>query len=207
MKATILTYYQNLGAPQYVRVLDLWCKVWSGQGWNPVVLGIEDAKRHPRFNDVTRKASELPTVNSKTFELACYHRWLAFAMVGGIAADFDVFPQKPFPPTIFTEFTCGELGGSPGFVAGSKEDFDKIVDLILQYQTTPQDQSGCKPHVSDMVILLRNPTVFTKRLDLVRTYMQHGEWDKSPMVHFGNAHMKFRSTMDRADEIRKVLGL
>ena len=45
----IYTYYQDVGFGSQKQLINLWKKSWSRQGFDPIVLGIEDAKKCPLY--------------------------------------------------------------------------------------------------------------------------------------------------------------
>jgi hypothetical protein len=95
----VFTYYDRPGkSVELDRIVALWARSWSEQGWKPVVLDEETAKLHADYPTLLRRIPHLPTVNAIDYETACYVRWLALAQAGGgLMVDFDVL-NKGFPP-------------------------------------------------------------------------------------------------------------
>ena len=46
----IYTYYQDIEHSSQNELIDLWKISWSRQGYEPIVLNLEDAKKHPYFD-------------------------------------------------------------------------------------------------------------------------------------------------------------
>ena len=74
-------------------LLDFWKKSWQEAGWEPVVLGLEDAQRHPRFNQYEQ---DLNNLRLDEFSRISFRRYLAMATTGGWMCDYDVFPLRDF---------------------------------------------------------------------------------------------------------------
>jgi hypothetical protein len=95
----LYTYYVDCPAHAgrgEVELVELWQKNWNSIGVETSVLNLSHAKDHPYFKEFDKAVSVLPSVNSKEYELACFHRWLALACVGGgFMSDYDVFKPQP----------------------------------------------------------------------------------------------------------------
>ena len=93
-------FYHPLGNQDHL-VIELWRQSWQDHGWDPVILGIDEAQKHPRFEQFKSAVLKLPTINGRDYETMCYLRWLAMAMQGpGWFTDYDVmnYGFKPYPP-------------------------------------------------------------------------------------------------------------
>ncbi|KAJ8036884.1 hypothetical protein HOLleu_17541 [Holothuria leucospilota] len=161
-KCTIYTYFQKdpNAKPENVRVndetLSLWRNVWSSAGWRPQILTEEDAKRHPSYEELRQKFWELPTINTKEYELACFMRYVAMAAVGGgWMSDYDVIPYRltaciePLNDGAFTIYD----NRVPSLVSGSSREFTRVANLManIDWKSQPKLFSvNDKPHVSDM---------------------------------------------------------
>ena len=67
----------------YKDLLKMWAESWERQGWRPVVLREADAMKHPLLTEKNlANIKNLPTMNVKKYELACYFRWFAAVQVG-----------------------------------------------------------------------------------------------------------------------------
>jgi hypothetical protein len=99
----IHTYHDNIGRDQSaLPLVYFWKERWERQGWEAVILGRDDAQKHPQWAQLATAYDRLPTVNGKPYEFACYVRWLAMEMAGGgWMTDSDVIPYdfKPRAPT------------------------------------------------------------------------------------------------------------
>ena len=79
-----------------------WKEEWRAAGWNPVVLTLEDAKKHPRYDEFAKTLERVPLMGKGgkglniLYNQLCYYRWMAMAAVGGgWMSDYDVFPLGP----------------------------------------------------------------------------------------------------------------
>ncbi|MFN5119072.1 MAG: hypothetical protein ACK5FE_14295 [Cyanobacteriota bacterium] len=150
----VYTYYEDIGS-DLGPLLDFWADTWARNGWTPVVLGPEDALKHPMYEKFVNHCSSLPTVNNPKYELACYLRWLAFASAGGgLMVDNDVMNHSYSPSRL--EDGRGVLILDSGRVpcALMASDTQSILDEILAADSTQAGLEFGKPHMSDMTILM-----------------------------------------------------
>ena len=132
-RCVVYTYFEDQGMGDEP-ALEVWRDVWAKAGWDPVVLSQKDAERHPRYDEMVRRFSEYPTVNVPGYELACYLRYLAMAVVGGgFMTDYDVINVNVPPPP-----TCDWLPNDgaftthekfvPSVASGTAAEFDRVVN-------------------------------------------------------------------------------
>jgi len=79
----IYTYYQNINFSSQNELIDLWRISWSRQGYEPIVLNLEDAKKHPYFDtlntEMRRIFKEITNNEIDDYGMSCWFRWLAYA--------------------------------------------------------------------------------------------------------------------------------
>ena len=79
----IYTYYQNINHHNQDELVDLWRIGWSRQGYEPIVLNLQDAKKHPYFDTLDLKMreifKEITTKQIGKYGMSCWFRWLAYA--------------------------------------------------------------------------------------------------------------------------------
>ena len=191
---TICTYYEEIGNADDFKLLQVWERTWKHLGFSVIQLNRNDAKKHPKFEEFFESVQNLPTVNQRNYEDACYVRWCAaVAFIREwkkgekvVLMDYDVFPTsnwEKFPvQTFFTMFRGCQS------VMGRERDFESIVELLLNY-------GKCGPqvgevHVSDMTIIQSSQgrALFDTHLDWMRDYGTL-DWKRKPMVHFGNSYI------------------
>eukprot|EP00957_Ditylum_brightwellii_P095583 7281021-Ditylum_brightwellii.AAC.1 len=75
-------------------LLETWVDMWKDAGWNPIILGVEDAKKHPDFEELNQMLEDF---KFNDYNKMCFIRWIAVAAVGGgWMCDYDIFPLNPF---------------------------------------------------------------------------------------------------------------
>ena len=98
-----------------------WKAAWKAAGWHPIVLTLDDAKKHVDYSDYAPKLAKIPMLGvsgvghggggTVVYNQLCFYRWLAVAAAGGgFMSDYDVFPisrapdvrPPPPPPTSTT---------------------------------------------------------------------------------------------------------
>lgn len=207
--STIYCYHEFLGSAAHDATVNLWRRYWNDSGWVTYVRGIEDAQRHPDYHRYVKHVDKFPTVNNRDFERACYVRWLAFSMAPTdkpfAVSDSDVFPRVPFPPREFKTFFNGSPERGPGFIVGTRNDYQKIVEAIWSFIPREGDKlPDGRPHISDMVILQARKELFEGFEFLIDCYTRR-DWQNVPLVHFGNEYLSRR--YPKHVEIAKVLSM
>lgn len=146
------------------RLLALWKQEWSDAGWDPVVLSLEDAEKHPRFEEFKETLEKVPLMGKGGrgvnifYNQLCYYRWLAMAAVGGgWMSDYDVFPvrhvdegdhsdhNKAFLPgdgyfTVHAIVSGSAGSGIPCFMSGTADEWEKMAFNILDNGAAHQDE-------------------------------------------------------------------
>ena len=186
-------------------VIDHWRRSWAKQGWNPVVLGIEDAKRNPMFKEFDARCRKLPTVNTAEYELACYRRWMAVAAAGGgFMSDYDVInygfkARKPEAELVIYESATHCNSVVPSVVGGTAYGF--LLGCMAFSLPDPNlitSSDGGRAHTSDMVVM----QIFDQKqiYNIAPVVFQYGQdgWDTAPLVHY--AHV----TTERTDRVQCI---
>jgi len=79
----IYTYYQDISHSSQKELIDLWKISWSRQGYEPIVLNLQDAKKHSYFEtlntEMRRIYSEITGKQINAYGMSCWFRWLAYA--------------------------------------------------------------------------------------------------------------------------------
>jgi len=145
----VYTYYEEINMNRGW-MLDYWKKSWQKNGWETVILNENNAKKHPKYKQVLNKINTMPTVNTREYENACYLRWVAMACIGGLMTDIDVININ-YKPTFFEyyELECYEYGRVPCMVSGSKKEYERVIQWILDWR-------GDTHHISDMYLFIKN---------------------------------------------------
>lgn len=189
---TIHTYYHPVPEISTVdsgKLIDLWADAWKQRGWNPVVLGDEDARKNPLYNAARMVFEKFPTINPRGYEMSCWMRWLAMANVGGYMSDFDLFPNDTDKFTVSKKhhdcpafFYSGNDRDKmiPCFVKATKEEYQNIVVRFLSL--SPKGK-----HYSDMMAcgeLFGN-------YDPDKKVLEYGDkgWESAGAIHFSHHSM------------------
>jgi len=148
------TFFTRFSQDIEQELLDSWKKAWYEAGWEPVVLGLEDAKRHPNYRRFI-DAFEQADYRVLDFDRLCFLRWLAMGVSGGgWMSDFDTFPlySNPLADGLKLpnegKFTCYSRH-VPNLVSGSASEWNRMSDLIFLSYKLHQDT-----HWSDMLAFL-----------------------------------------------------
>jgi hypothetical protein len=182
----IYTYHEPIdNFPYQHNLLVLWEDAWSRLGWTPKVLTAEFAKQHVLYEPLAAHfTSHLPTANTPAYELSCYARWLAMAVIGGgWMSDADVIPYSfwPMKPCSDRMTILSQGNPVPCLVHGSKDEYERIVrDVFLRHKGGVYAGN----HSSDQDILQINRGEF-QQIELVSVYKDEG-WDKTCVVHYNN---------------------
>lgn len=119
-----------------------WESAWREMGWEPRVLTMEDAKRHPDYEDFNRALDRLPLDGASgsvgAYNRACYLRWLAMGTVGGgWFADFDTVPLRRPTEKDLQDATTGRFNvyhrfHVPALVSGSRDEWNRMATLLIE---------------------------------------------------------------------------
>lgn len=187
----IYTYHSSIGRDQEsLPLLNLWRQRWLANGWTPEILSEREARKHPDFAALATDLAALPTVNAPGYELACYLRWLAMAVVGGgWMSDADVMPYGFFPQTPEQRLTVWSGGACPCLVSGSASEYDRMARRFAAWQPTERCRHNGHLHCSDQNILDQLPAEEFERRKLVEEFSTPG-WESALAVHYPNARMR-----------------
>eukprot|EP00956_Cyclotella_meneghiniana_P039822 scaffold180441_cov23-Cyclotella_meneghiniana.AAC.1 len=63
----------------HTKLVSAWRAAWEMYGWETRVLTESDARKHDRFEELTRKLEE---ANVNGYNRRCFWRWLAMSSLG-----------------------------------------------------------------------------------------------------------------------------
>lgn len=194
----VYTYFEDLKIqPDSLWVLGKWKGIWACAGFEPIILGVKDFHKHPKYKVMDAKFHSFPTVNPKRYEIACFRRWCAMAVIGGFMVDYDVFPYGLSPFTPDRGLVFYDRGKVPCAVSGSKEDYEKMLRWFLGYEGEVDDCVNGRAHISDQ-------TITTKQNDatVIPLVLEPGKHTNGCMIHFSNAHCSH----DKRSSISSIYG-
>lgn len=178
----IYTYYQNIDT-KYLKpdnqseLIDLWKISWARHGYEPIVLNLEDAKKHPYFDtlntEMRRIFKEITNKEIGDYGVSCWFRWLAYATQEDekfYVSDYDAinvnFPiTKPNDKLHLMDFDCPFLAsGTPkqfenlckAFVKVSNKRLEILKQQANHYHDQEFFQYNFMPDLNDSAEDLRN---------------------------------------------------
>jgi hypothetical protein len=149
-------------------LLDFWKASWDAAGWEPIVLGRDDAKRHPRYEQYEQ---ELEALRLDDFGKIVLRRYLAMTTAGGWMCDYDAFPLRDFRNQGLGELPYKGKFALYGIVAATLAVADRdnwemtlraLLDDAKQHVNKNAKQLNLWTDTSGMYALLRNGTVHVK---------------------------------------------
>ena len=154
-------------------LLEFWKSSWLAAGWEPKVLGLADAKRHPRYDEYEL---ELKAMRLDDFGKISLRRYLAMATTGGWMCDYDAFPIRDFrnqglePLPYQGKFALYGVVSATLALADAENwevTLRALLDNAKQHINKNPNQLNHWTDTLGMYSLLRNSTVHTKSHRLV----------------------------------------
>lgn len=152
-----------------------WKAAWKAAGWHPIVLTLEDSKKHPNYVDYAPKLSQIPMLGvdgvggTIMYNQLCFLRWLAVAAAGGgFMSDYDVFPissapqmqqqqKNPLDPpydgnfTVYCRIKHSKRAGIPCLMSGRADEWTRMAYALLDNGVK---NAGTETMWSDMLALI-----------------------------------------------------
>jgi len=201
-------------------MLDVWKAEWAEAGFEPHILTLKDAERHPKYNEYIEKLKDVNLVGKGgtqgRYNELCFIRWLAMASVGGgYMSDYDVLPVKDADSiariALHNKFTVFDQvpgrGGIPSLMAGEEEEWLRmsfeILNFALSSDTPHEDFPAWSDFYSLLLLYKANPGSYTlvNAVGRPRVMLSHGFNEKTceeaePFValHFSHADMEVSGT-------------
>ena len=212
--ATVYTYYHRvpeIDEAEQQAQMAVWEASWRRHGWEPVILGRQQAwALGPQTDEAEKVFLARPTYNPRAYTLATYLRWFALkARGGGLMTDYDVVNVDFRPETLKAhvagrDCVCLCACWVPAVVYANPAGCERIVSTLLGHQVTEKDTVYGRPHISDMPIFQKNPPGACVRVARLLDEPDKGE----PLVHCANAclaHIGRRG--QRAQVMKEVAGV
>ena len=132
-RPVIHTFYQQSDVGEE-DLLKSWADSWQEVGFQTRVLTLEDAKKHPNFDEYSKIIFENAWDD---YNQMCFYRWLAMASTGdgGWMTDYDTFPLN-FPIEEGRvlpnngQFTSFEIF-VPSLMSGSAEEWKRVTKMVI----------------------------------------------------------------------------
>ena len=142
----IYTYYQNLDGSsiskkheQEIQLIELWKNSWSKQGFTPIVLNLNDAKKNSLFNfldeNIRNLHFEITGDHIQEYGMSCWYRWLAYGVQADekfYVSDYDAInvnfkPIEPIDELHFMDADC------PFFASGTPTQFNLLAYSFINF--------------------------------------------------------------------------
>ena len=162
----------NLDRNIHEALLDVWVKLWTEAGWEPRILTLEDAKKHPDFDKYSKAVASIDRLFDGSYNYLCFMRWLAMAAHGngGWMSDYDVFPMGITTEPGITlpnsgSFTCWDIY-IPSLLSGNNDEWNRMTLILLDFviEDSQKASRSIKKRISDMnglrAINAENPDTF-----------------------------------------------
>lgn len=138
----IYTYYQDIGHPHQNKLVNAWSLSWSHNGYTPVILNINDAKKHPFFKTLDKEMRRIFTeITDRTlgdYGMSCWHRWLAYATQEEkkcYVSDYDVINTR-FPVTEPDDKLHLMDDACPCLASGRPSQFESLCHAFVDVSNT-----------------------------------------------------------------------
>lgn len=193
----IYAFYEKINNEidiEYQKIIEIWKNSWQSNGWNPIILTLEDSKKHPDFQNFYNVIDKYPSIHHKQYIDMCYLRWLAIANLGGWYTDVDMINYGFKPIDYADQVVSCSHNICPTTIYMPKEKYQKyIVDSLKFYDFNDEDVYDSQPenknkikNTSDMLIL-HNKKIY-KKIDIVLNnqcdYDICHDWNKYSIIHF-----------------------
>lgn len=133
----IYTYYQDISFPVQQELVDLWKISWSRHGYEPIVLNLEDAKKHSYFEifdtEMRRIFKEITDKQINNYGMSCWFRWLAYATQNEekfYVSDYDAINLN-FPITEPSDKLHLMDADCPFLASGTPKQFENLCKLFV----------------------------------------------------------------------------
>jgi hypothetical protein len=134
----IYTYYQNINHDKQPELIDLWKISWSNHGYEPIVLNLEDAKKHSYFEtlntEMRRIFKEITNKQIGEYGMSCWFRWLAYATQADekfYVSDYDAINLN-FPITQPSNKLHLMDNACPFFASGTPIQFENLCRAFVE---------------------------------------------------------------------------
>lgn len=185
--------------------LNLWKENWERFGWEPIILNNNVAKLHYGYRDYMDVVGKIPTVNMRSYEDACYARYMAIQFEGGgLLVDYDVVNLGFFPDDLpslkFCDIWLMDRFKIPCVTYGTDRAFDK---LALHFQQIGKSGRFHKRHNSDQTFIDKLDIPVWERC----CFYGEVDWKQMPLVHISNNKriLLMGSKVSKADAFRRVI--
>jgi hypothetical protein len=219
----IYTYYENINFKNQNELIKLWKESWEANGFNAIVLSLEDAKKNTYYEEFVNKIKQIHLdITGKDitlYGLSCYIRWLAYSAQTDIepfiVSDYDVINKKFKASEIietnekitFMDRYC------PCLVYGITKQFFSFCEDIISYSIEnisdlkKQYQEKRLTNYHDQEFLVLNHKRLNYNICPARKYVRlyerkNPEMKDLKLFHF--AHRSVQETKNNFPELKEI---
>lgn len=205
----IFTYYENINFKNQDEMIQLWKKSWEQQGFEAIILTLEDAKKSSYYEEFVTNIKQvhidIAGHEIRPYGLSCYLRWLAYSVQRDqesfLVSDYDVINKN---------FKINEINESqdtisfmdrhcPCLCYGSPDQFLKFCKKIISISNEHKEilrkeyQEKKFVHYHDQEFLFLNHERITCNICPGRKYVSLYKHDNPEMEKCNLFHVAHRS--------------
>jgi len=205
----IFTYYEDINFKNQDEMVQLWKKSWEQQGFEAIILTLEDAKKNSYYEEFAANIKQvhidITGHEIRPYGLSCYLRWLAYSVQRDqesfLVSDYDLINKN---------FKINEINESqdtisfmdrycPCLCYGSSDQFLKfcknIISISNQHKEILQKEYQEKKLVCyhDQEFLVLNHERFNCNICPPRKYVRLYEHNNPEMEKCNLFHVAHRS--------------
>lgn len=197
----VFTFFNPLPTIDQTRELALlrkWAESWERQGWEPVILSLEDAvaQNETLTEDILHSEELARGPLPAGYAMSCHLRWVAHQAHGGLHVDYDVM-NRNFPPVAMKGILALHGDSKPIMLFGSAcpcavhatpENCEVMHTLTIRQMLDPDRSTGELASVChDQAVFAKTPQVFTMLDPAVCVNYSAPGWEDALLVHFANS--------------------
>jgi hypothetical protein len=169
----IYTYYQDINFSAQQELINLWKISWSRQGYEPIVLNLQDAKKHSYFetlnSEMSRISNKITNKEINGYGMSCWFRWLAYATQADekfYVSDYDAINVN-FPITEPSDQLHLMDGECPFLASGKPMQFENLCKAFVNISNERIDiLKQQADHYHDQEFFEFNRVALTRSLDV-----------------------------------------
>jgi len=146
------TFYEKVSEGED-DLLDVWKEEWTNAGFDYRVLTLDDAKKHPFYEEMETIVTPL---FGNGYDSMCFYRWLAMAASGGgWMSDYDTFPTN-FPKIEGLNLPNGGQFTSfedhiPCLLSGSENEWTRVSRLLMDAVHRVEVEPASDMHTFELI--------------------------------------------------------
>jgi hypothetical protein len=143
----IYTYYEDINFNKQDELLELWKLSWSQQGFDPIVLTLEDAlnaKMHDEYIDLVIRVHKKIGSKIGGYWMAAQREIVAFTTIDepSFISDYDVMNINFSPPDYVDNLVHWRDGRCTCFASGGSSGWVDYINFL--YKNEEKITNGCK---------------------------------------------------------------